>query len=294
VAVPSPAYAPHTGPARFDPYAPEALATAPTALDSFLALLAVIDRTVLPRIIAVESPAAQFQLDIAGGGLILLPRAHNAYASDDTLSVEAPKAARALNKRPQAARKAIDTLTPARDAILRCAARDLWAFAGTGSIQHRVSPADGVGIAGLNFDASELYAAARDQALPAVPGPVSAFYTEIKPRAQSGWHAARSGWVHEASNAMPGDQMLRSLADIARAARGYAAWMDRVEPIKGASLSFLSGTGHKVITCAAVDGADIAVLNLSPTAWAGALQSWDMICAGHAVEAEPREGTQSM
>lgn len=287
------AHSPPAGPARFDPYAPEALATAPTALDSFLALLAVIDRTVLPRVIAVESHAAQFQLDVAGSGLMLLPRAHNAYASDDTLSVEAPKAARALNKRPQAARKVIHSLTPAREAILRCAARYLWAFAGTGSIQHRVSPADGVGIAGLNFDASELYAAARSQALPAAPGPVSTFYAEMKPRAQSGWHAARSGWVHDASDAGPGDQMLRSLADIARAARGYAAWMDRVKPIKGASLSFLSGTGHKVISCAAVDGADIAVLNLSPTAWAGALQSWDMICAGHAVEAAPRKGTQS-
>lgn len=286
------AHSPHAGPARFDPYAPEALATAPTALDSFLALLAVIDRTVLPRIIAVESPAAQFQLDVASGGLVLLPRAHNAYASDDTLSVEAPKAARALNKRPQAARKAIDSLTPAREAILRCAARDLWAFAGTGSVQHRVSAADSVAVAGLSFDVSELYAAARDQALPAAPGPVSAFYAEMKPRAQAGWHAARSGWVHDASDAGHGDQVLRSLADIARAARGYAAWMDRIESIKGASLGFLSGTGHKVITCAAVDSADIAVLNLSPTAWAGALQSWDMICAGHAVEAAPPEGMQ--
>lgn len=293
MAAPSPAHAPNAGPARFDPYAPEALASAPTALDSFLALLAVIDRTVLPRTIAVESRAAQFQLDVAGGGLVLLPRAHNAYASDDTLSVEAPKAARVLNKRPQAARKASDSLTPARDAILRCAARDLWAFAGTGGIQHRVSPADSVAIAGLSFDASELYAAARDQALPAVPGPVSVFYAEMKPRAQTGWHAARSGWVHDALDAVPGEQMLRALADIARAARAYTAWMDRVEPIKGASLSFLSGTGHKVITCAAVDGADIAVLNLSPTAWAGALQSWDMICADHAVEAASREGAQS-
>ncbi|MFP3920334.1 MAG: hypothetical protein ACLFPA_07530 [Dichotomicrobium sp.] len=270
---------PLTGTRQGDPFAPEAFTDAETPLERFLALLALVDRTVLPRAINVESAAMSFSLDTGKQRLSLLPRHQTSYATDQILSAEAPRVYRTLNKKAQSARKAMDSMMPARDAILRCAARALWEFAGTGPAQHRIHVASEDDVGGIGFSALELYAATREQVAPAGEGPVSAFYALMKPRALAAWHAARSGWVHDWSQGGDSRQSLRALADIFQTARGFGAWIDATGTGDGASLTFLSGTGHKVIRCVVADDTDIAHLALSPTAWAGALRNWDAIRA---------------
>lgn len=260
-----------------DPFGPDALAAAAMPLDRFLALLALIDRTVLPRVVSVESATAAFSLDIVGQRLRLLPRHQNSYVTDKALSAEAPKAYRLLNKRVSAARKATDKIAPARQAALKCAARTLWSFAGTGPAALTFTAAAQSEIDGLGFSALELYAAARDQAAPPGAGPVATFYRHMQPRAQDCWHAARSGWVYGWPETRDSQRAIRALSDIARTARAYSAWLDNSPASQGPSLSFLSGSGHKVIRCVAADDEAIAHVSISPTAWGGTLQAWDMI-----------------
>jgi len=267
------------GEAPEDPFAPDALVVAATPLDSFIAILALIDRTVLPRVVTIEGTAAPVSLDIGRQALSLLPRQQNTYAIDQTLLLEAPQAYRSLNKRVPAARKAMDELRPARRAILRGAVRALWALAGAGGTRYQVSAATTVETGGISFSALELYQAARDQFAPGGNGAAAAFYEIMMPRAQGGWHATRSGWVHDIPETGDARADLRKLVEIGHAARHYAGWIETMDALKGPSLSFLSGTGHKVIRCIAVDDSNIALVNLSPTAWSGALQSWDTIRA---------------
>lgn len=276
---------PLTGTRPGDPFAPDAFTAAETPLERFMALLALVDRTVLPRAINVESAVMSFSLDTGQQRLSLLPRHQTSYATDQLLSAEAPRVYRTLNRKAQSARKAMDRMMPARDAIRRCAARALWEFACTGPARHRVHIASEDDVGGIGFSALELYAATREQVAPAGDGPVSAFYSFMKPRAKAGWHAARSGWVHDWPQDDDGRQSLRALADIFHTAGGFGAWVDATGTGDGASLTFLSGPGHKVIRCVVADDTDIAHLALSPTAWAGALQNWDAIRADPAFAA---------
>jgi len=62
-------------------------------------------------------------------------------------------------------------------------------------------------------------------------------------------------------------------------ARDSGAWLSRAGMDPDPSLSFLSGAGHRTIRCIAADDSHIAHLALQPSAWSGALQTWDAICA---------------
>jgi len=266
---------------REDPFAAGALTHADKQMARFVALLALIDRSVLPRTVTVETESSIFSLDVAGRSLALLPRRQNAYAADQQLAAEAPKTYRLLGKRAQGVQRATERLQPAREALLRCAGRLLWALAGTGRARASVSVVRREDIAaGVPFSALELYHAAAAQAADGAAGPASAFAGAMRPRALSAWRATRSGWVLDWPHAGDSRTALQLIARISQAALNGSAWLTRAGMAHAPSLSFLSGTGHQTIRCIAADENHLAHMTLHPAAWAGALQIWDAICAG--------------
>ncbi len=264
-----------------DPFAAHALSRANTQMARFVALLALIDRSVLPRTLTVETESSIFTLDVVGRNLALMPRRQNAYATDQQLAAEAPKIYRLLGKRAQGVQRATERLQPARVALLRCAGRLLWALAGTGRARASVSVVRREDIAaGLPFSALELYRAAAVQAAARAAGPASAFAEAMKPRALSAWRATRSGWVLDWPDAGESRNALQLIARTSETALDGSTWLARAGMANAPSLSFLSGTGHHTIRCIAADENHIVHMTLQPAAWAGALQSWDAICAG--------------
>lgn len=269
------------GSPRHDPFASEALSRADTQMARFIALLALIDRTVLPRTITVETESAILALDVADRGLALLPRRENVYAADQQLAAEAPKIYPLLGKRAQAVQKVSQRLAPARESLLRCAARSLWAFAGTGRARASVSVVQREDIAAsVPFSALELYRAAAGQAAVGATGAASVYAEAMRPRALSAWRATRSGWVLDWPDAGDSKNALQLIARISQAAIDGSAWLARAGMANAPSLSFLSGAGHQTIRCLAADETHVAHLTLQPTAWAGALHSWEAVCAG--------------
>jgi len=268
------------GAAWRDPFAAEALARADARMSRFLALLALIDRTVLPRTLTIETESAIFSLDVADRKLALLPRRHNVYATDQQLAADAPKIDRLLGKRTQAVHKASERLLPAREALLRCAGRLLWGLAGTGRARVSTGVAQRDEIAsGMPFTALELYRASADQAAGSAAGAASAYGAALKPRALSAWQATRTGWVLDWPDAGDSKAALRLIARISASARETSAWLECAGMGRAPSLSFLSGAGHRAIRCLAADETHIVQLSLQPAAWAGALQGWDAVCA---------------
>ena len=276
-----PEVSPAPSPERYDPFAADALASADTQMARFLALLALIDRTVLPRCITIETGTAIFSLDIADRLLALLPRRQNIYAVDQQLADNAPKAHRLLSKRAQAVQKASDRLSPHRDAILRCAGRLLWGLAGTGRAHARISAVPREEIARhISFTALEIYRAAAFQASGGKAGAATRYFEAMSPRALSAWRATRTGWALDYANTGDTQDTLRALARISAAARDASTWLMRTGVIGTPSLGFLSGPGHRTIRCVAADDSHIVHLTLPTTAWSGALQSWDAVSAG--------------
>lgn len=268
-------------PEHYDPFAAHALASADNQMARFLALLALIDRTILPRCITVETGTAIFSLDVADRLLALLPRRQNVYAADQQLADDAPKAHRLLSKRAQAVQKASERLSPDRDAILRCAGRLLWGLAGTGRARAQISAVPREEITGrVSFKPLEIYRAAAFQASAGKSGDAARYFEAMRPRALSAWCATRTGWVLDYANTGDPRDTLRELARISAAARDAGNWLTRTGMIGTPSLGFLSGPGHRTIRCIAADDSQIAHLTLPPTAWSGALQSWEAVCAG--------------
>lgn len=277
-----------------DPFAPEALLLAGTRMSRFLALLALIDRTVLPRVLTIETESAIFSLDVADRKLALLPRRQNAYAVDQQLAADAPKIHRLLGKRIQAVQKSSDRLASAREALLRCAGRLLWGLAGTARARVGIGVVERDEIAtSMPFSALELYRTAADQAAGPAAGAASAYGEAMKPRALSAWRATRTGWVLDWPAASDSKADLRLIARISAAARDSSAWLERAGMGRAPSLSFLSGAGHRTIRCLAADETHIVQLSLQPSAWSGALQGWDAVCAHLArAGAAPRQSGQ--
>lgn len=266
-----------------DPFAADALLHAGTQTGRFLALLALIERTVMPRTLTIETDTAMVSLDVADRKLALLPRRHNAYAVDPQLADEAPKMHRLLRKRAQAVRKSSHRLAPAREPLLRCAGRLLWALADTGQAQSSISVVTRDEIAaGMSFSALELYRSAASQHAAVSAGAASSYFEAMKPRALSAWRATRGGWVLDWPPSGDTRAALRSISRICAAAEGSSGWLARAGVEDQSSLSFLSGTGHRTIRCIAADDQHVAHLVLQPSAWSGALQTWDAICAGPA------------
>jgi len=263
-----------------EPFTAADLASAAAPLDRFLCALGLVERTVLPRTLTLETDAARLSLDVTGQRLALLPRRDNHYAIDDQLAADARKAHKVLRKRAPAARRSIASLPPPREALAACAARTLWAFClhpGADCTVQAIAPEDAT--AEITFSAADLYEAARPGAPSKPDGPAAAFYGLMKSRADIAWRATREGWVLDHAGAGNDRSTLARLVHISRSARRFAHWLAAAGMSDGPTLSFLSGGGYRVIRCVTVDRTEIAYLTLSPSAWAGALQAWETIRA---------------
>ena len=264
-----------------DPFAEDALGAATTQLGRFLAVLALIDRSVLARAILLEGNAAALTIDVARRRLALLPRHQHGYATDRQLAVTAPKLGRLLGKRVPAAQAAGERLAKERGVLLECAARTLWNLAADGRIRSSVAVASHADMAaGIWFAPLELYRAAAHQFAPHADSRTSDYFRAMRTRALGAWRATHDGWALDwaGSEADPRDQ-LRTVAGIASTARACSEWLDRAAGGRDPVIGFLSEAGHETIRCITADAGQIAHVALQPSAWAGALQTWDMICA---------------
>lgn len=251
--------------------------------DRLISLLRLVERSVLPRRIAITGAAIDVMLDVATQHLQLGVQTGNHFVIDEALAEAAPAAHKLLRRRARAVTRHDETFRKYRAELCACAARTLLSLCGDAQIRYRVeaAPMDEVW-APAAFSVMDLYDAARDQAVQASSGPVRSFFDTVRPKMDEAWLISRDGWMMEAP---PGARNLVKYAEMGRTARQLGAWRSAVSAAP--HLAYATRPPHDWIWCIAGDAGHIAILRCSPLKWAATLSAWTDHAAGSRPEAGP-------
>ncbi len=247
-------------------------ATEDEALDRLLAFLKIVDRTILPRTLTLESEGRRLELDVAGQRVLALPRSGGAYLLDASLMHEAPEACAILAQGPQALPRWEAELGRHRAALMASTARTLSGFiAGSAALNYEVRPLlDQRRGEAAAFGSLEILAAVRTGGRQ--NGAVQAFFSHLAPAVKEAWLFSASGWPV----AFPeGAKQVSDLEPILDAARMLLRWRQRSHRLTpGPLLSFLTAYPEDGIWCAAIDAEHIALFGLMNAQLGAAMAAW--------------------
>jgi len=249
--------------------APDMMADARPA-ERLISLLRLMERTVLPRRIAITGAATNVTLDVATQRLQLGVQAGNHFVIDGSLAAAAPTAHKQLRRRARAVTRHDEIFRTHRAELCACAARALLSLCGDAELRYRVEAAPIEEVwAPAAFSALELYDAARHQAGQPGGGPVGSFLAAVRAKMDEAWLISRDGWIMDAP---PDARDLATYAELSRTARQLGAWRD--EPAAAPQLAYATRPPHEWIWCIASDAEHVAILRCSPLKWAATLSAW--------------------
>jgi len=239
--------------------------------ERLLALLKLVERTVLPRKAHLVGGGTEVTLDLATQRLQLGVQSGSHFVIDDTLAASAPEAHKLLRRRERSVSRHDETLRINRTALCACAARALLHLCANGGVRHRVEAAPLEEVWALaSFSVIELYEAARDQATQLGRGPVRGFFDTVRPKIDEAWLLSQDGWVIEAPEDARG---LDQYAEMTRTARQLGEW--RGDSIALPHLAYATRSPHEWIWAVASDVHHIAVLRCQPLKWSATLSAWN-------------------
>lgn len=241
--------------------------------ERLLSLLMLVQRTVLPRHVEAKSSGSSIELDISSGRLQLGVRGASHFVIDDALAAAAPDAYKLLRWRASAVTRHDETLRQYQPALCACAARALMRFFAEEEPRYRIEAAPVQEVwAAASFSATELYEAARNQAVAAGSGPVRAFFDTVRSKMDEAWLLTQDGWIVAA----PADsRSLAKYAEMTKTARQLGAWSEALADASAPRLAYATRPPRERIWCIASDAHHLAMLRCPPLTWAATLSAWN-------------------
>jgi len=240
--------------------------------DRLLTLLALIERTVLPRRIELVGAEKVITLPVAAKRLQLGVHAQTHVVVDEALAKAAPPAYKLLRRRLRAIPRDHEILQTHETAICACAARALLTFIEEGAASYDIeaAPREDV-VSAAAFPALMLYEQARDHAATAEGGAVRAFVNRVSAKMEEVWLFTQDGWVLEGPSAR---RTLEEYATMTQTARQLSAWTAATSGDGKPAIAYATRPPHDWIWCIAVDANHIALLRCAPLHWASTLSAW--------------------
>jgi hypothetical protein len=246
----------------------------------FVRVLHLIDRTVFPRRLLLQSGSRLLTVDVGNRGILICPHIQGRYVLDDVLKRTAPYAYDVLTRGMAAAVAASATLEPEGKGLLAQSVRTLEAFCAAASLQHMVKPLPRECVVSMpRFSALDVLRAAAKQ-LDAGSSVVQDFFRRLRPPQEDLWLIRTDGWPVGLPKEVTD---LNQVEAAQQTVRTFLAWRRKIPDLADGlpTLGVLGGPPNGAFWCVAADRNFVALVRKTAPGMLGyVLSDWQNCLRG--------------